>query len=120
MTERQIVPCDGCTVCCRDEHVFLHPERGDDPSRYHTRELFNPLTGLMGIALAADERGACVYLGDRGCTIHDAAPAICRAFDCKGLYERLAEVFGMREVNTAVARSRVLQVGMRRSKGERP
>lgn len=120
MTERREVPCDGCTVCCRNEHVFLHPERGDDPSRFHTRELLNPLTGLVQLALATDSNGACVYLGDAGCTIHDTAPAICRAFDCKALYERLAEVFGMREVSIAVSRNVVLQVGAKRSRGDRP
>lgn len=32
--------------------------------------------------LAHKEDGACVYLGENGCTIHDRAPVICRQFSC--------------------------------------
>jgi Fe-S-cluster containining protein len=27
--------------------------------------------------------GGCVHLGDRGCTIHEHRPAVCRSFDCR-------------------------------------
>ncbi len=120
MIDRRDVPCNGCRECCHGEIVYLHPERGDDVTAYHTREVLHPITGLMGLALAQRENGACVYLGVAGCTIHDRAPAICRAFDCKGLYERLAEVIGMRELGSAIARNPVLRIGQKRSKGERP
>jgi hypothetical protein len=48
--------------------------------------------------LQCGETGECIYLGRDGCTIHDRAPAICRAFDCRDLFlnktraERLAMV----------------------------
>jgi len=27
--------------------------------------------------------GACIYLGDTGCTIYEKRPQACRAFDCR-------------------------------------
>jgi Fe-S-cluster containining protein len=37
--------------------------------------------------------GACVHLGERGCTVYEQRPAVCRTFDCRvfaamGLVER--------------------------------
>ena len=33
--------------------------------------------------------GDCLYLGPGGCTIHDRAPAICRAFGCRKYFASL-------------------------------
>lgn len=33
--------------------------------------------------LAHKANGECVYLGKKGCTIHDRAPIVCKAFDCR-------------------------------------
>jgi Fe-S-cluster containining protein len=33
--------------------------------------------------LAHKPNGDCIYLGDGYCTIHDMAPAVCKAFDCR-------------------------------------
>lgn len=68
MTE---VHCNGCTACCRGWNVELQPQ--DDWSTYDHQE------GVL--RRTAD--GACVYLGDAGCTIHDRAPYVCRKFDCR-------------------------------------
>lgn len=38
--------------------------------------------GVKGHVLAHKDDGACVYLGEHGCTIHDRAPTICRQFSC--------------------------------------
>lgn len=119
MSERAIVPCNGCRQCCRGEVVYLHPERGDDTSQYHTREVFNPMTNMMGLALMQRGNGDCFYLGVAGCTIHERAPAICRAFDCKAFYERLLDVFGAREIGIASRSNLVLQMGRTRSEGEK-
>jgi len=27
--------------------------------------------------------GACVHLGERGCTVYEQRPAVCRTFDCR-------------------------------------
>lgn len=77
------VPCNGCTACCRNELLFLHPEMGDRPESYETKPAVNPLNGRAGLALEQKPNGDCIYLGDVGCTIHGRAPAICKAFDCR-------------------------------------
>lgn len=81
MVPQEHVPCNGCKACCRHALILLMP--GDDQSRYWTRIVTNPLTGLPGLAVATRPGGDCVYLGEDGCTIHDHAPAVCRAFDCR-------------------------------------
>lgn len=86
---RAEVPCDGCTTCCKGDLLVLHPEMGDDPSQYETRAIEHPLTGEPVFALANKKSGDCVYLGEGGCTIHERAPAICRAFDCRKFFLRL-------------------------------
>ncbi len=78
------VPCNGCTACCRGDIITLHPEMGDDPSQYETREVEIPGRGTVHVIIKNDD-GNCVYLGRNGCTIHDRAPAICQEFDCAGL-----------------------------------
>lgn len=84
------VHCAGCTLCCRNDAIVLHPECGDDPSQYQTERLINPVTGKPALMLAKASNGDCIYL-DRttGCTIHDHAPVICREFDCAGMYEKI-------------------------------
>ena len=32
--------------------------------------------------------GDCVYLGERGCTIHGRAPHVCQRFDCRELFKK--------------------------------
>lgn len=77
------VPCNGCTACCKRELIGLYPEQGDLAERYETVDAVNPLTGRPFKALAQKPDGDCVYLTERGCSIHDKRPAICRAFDCR-------------------------------------
>lgn len=79
------VPCIGCTICCKNELLFLHPEMGDVPSDYETQKALNPITGRLGLALKHNSNGNCIYLGMHGCTIHGKAPAICKEFDCRKL-----------------------------------
>lgn len=77
------VPCNGCTACCRQELIFLHPEHGDIIEAYDTFPTINPVTNKEGHAIKHKDNGECVYLGENGCTIHDRAPVICREFDCR-------------------------------------
>lgn len=74
------VPCGTCTLCCRNTWVILVPEMGDDPAQYQTVAI----EGQSFLARTSDR--ACVYLGAAGCTIHDRAPYMCRAFDCREQY----------------------------------
>ena len=80
------VPCNGCTLCCRGELIVLHPEEGDDPSRYDTVMVHSG--GEIGdvFALKNKANGDCIYLGESGCTIHDRRPLVCRAYDCRDNY----------------------------------
>ena len=60
----------------------LFTEHGDDPNAYETQML----GGLQ--ALAHKPNGDCVYLGEKGCTIHERRPAVCRAYDCAGQFRQ--------------------------------
>jgi Fe-S-cluster containining protein len=84
--EVRIVPCGSCTACCRTQWVFLDPDSGDVPALYDTVDVIDPKSGAPVKALAHKPSGECVYLGSTGCTIHDRAPAMCRAFDCRAYY----------------------------------
>jgi Fe-S-cluster containining protein len=70
------VPCDGCTACCRSLIVELN--EAEAARMPHVR--------LDDGRLALDKRpdGACVFLGDTGCSIHEQwRPRACRVFDCR-------------------------------------
>lgn len=86
---RSSVPCAGCTACCKNELLILHPEMGDDPANYETMAVINPLDRKPAVAIKMKPNGDCWYLGEDGCTIHDRAPAICKEFDCRKFVQRL-------------------------------
>lgn len=47
------------------------------------------MTGSAGesvFVLETTAAGACVYLGERGCTIYEHRPLLCRTFDCRKHY----------------------------------
>ncbi len=74
------VPCDGCTLCCQGDAIRLLEE--DDPGMY----LNEPHSYIPGaLMLAHKPNGDCIYISDNGCGIHDHAPALCRAADCRAL-----------------------------------
>ena len=77
------VPCNGCTLCCYSQAIMLHPEKGDDPSLYQTREVDHPLTGKKVLMIDHKADGSCVHLGAEGCTVYDKRPVICRMYDCR-------------------------------------
>ena len=64
---------------------MLHPELGDDVGSYEV-QLLPGATGNPLYLLATTAEGACVYLGDAGCTIYARRPALCRSFDCRKHY----------------------------------
>jgi Putative zinc- or iron-chelating domain len=84
MTAVGNVPCNGCRACCLHDMIPLMPERGDLIWTYK-HEVVATATGPKAV-LQCGETGGCIYLGRDGCTIHDRAPAICRAFDCRELF----------------------------------
>lgn len=84
--DRTEVPCNGCTECCRSgQGLFLHPELGDDIASYQTNAL-SDATGNQVYVLSTTSAGACVYLGETGCTIYERRPVLCRTFDCRKHY----------------------------------
>jgi uncharacterized protein len=81
------VSCDGCTACCRSgQGLVLHPEQGDEVESYEHRAAGHRDDGSPVFALAMDENGCCVYLGEHGCTIYERRPLLCRSFDCRKHY----------------------------------
>lgn len=85
-TQQTEVACAGCTECCHsNQGLFLHPEQGDDVESYQ----FRVVAGRDGsdvFLLATTPEGACVYLGEEGCTIYERRPLLCRSFDCRKHY----------------------------------
>lgn len=86
------VPCNGCTACCKYGAIVLHPEHGDDPTQYATKQVVHPLTGKVTTMLQHKKNGDCIYLGVGGCTIHGRAPIICREFDCRRFYLKFTAI----------------------------
>ncbi len=74
------VPCNGCTLCCQGDAIRLLPE--DNPKDYITE----PHPYLPGALMLAHKlNGECIYLSESCCVIHDHAPSLCRAADCRSL-----------------------------------
>jgi len=79
MTYTAEVPCNGCRECCWHPRVDLDPdeERPEDLAHLaveHDDE---------GYFLKKREDGACVHLGEHGCTVYAHRPRACRIFDCR-------------------------------------
>jgi Fe-S-cluster containining protein len=64
----------------------LHPEEGDEVETYAHRIAGYRGDGSAVCVLATDEKGWCVYLGERGCKIYERRPLLCRSFDCRKHY----------------------------------
>ncbi len=109
------MPCGGCTLCCTDDLIVLHPENGDRIEDYDCEEVFNPVMRRTMHALKRDPAtNACVYLGPHGCTIHDRAPAICREFDCRALYRSFDRATRRRLIANGSVSKDVLEAGRKR------
>ncbi len=80
-----MIKCGTCKKCC---------QWGDEGHKIgavlRTREAlagkhkFHRVGGVC--RLDAKRNGDCTYLGEDGCTIHDAKPHSCTLFDCRELY----------------------------------
>ena len=82
------INCNGCTLCCQHDTIFLMPEYGDDISGLETEPAVNPITGKDGFKLKRRKDGSCYYLErGHGCMIYDRRPVICAKFDCGKWYE---------------------------------
>lgn len=81
--ERPTVPCGDCKECCYHKKVNVDPKIDD--VEYLQTEMRDGF-----LVLKRREDGACVHLGDKGCTIYEHRPEICRKYDC-----RMFSIFGM-------------------------
>lgn len=95
------VPCGSCRACCTHDVIRL---RDDELERFAWHR--------EGPYYVLDRKadGSCIYLTERGCSVHDDAPDICRRFDCRVLFlttpkarrrERVAQSPHMRAVYEA-------------------
>lgn len=76
------VPCGGCRLCCENELVLLeHEEELDYATEDHPAR-----AGRKVVAHKSDR--TCVYLDEKGCSIHEKRPKLCRDFDCRVLAVR--------------------------------
>jgi len=74
------VPCSGCTLCCQKDAVPLKEE--DRTENYLTE----PHPYIPGALMVAHKpNGECIYLEAQGCSIHNRAPSLCRAADCRAV-----------------------------------
>lgn len=99
----RIVNCGSCNECCRNDAIFMHPECGDNPADYDT-EMYEGR-----LILKHKPNGDCIYLDrEKGCTIWDRRPTICKELDCrllvKAIGEKRMKAMGMGRVAYAARR----------------
>jgi Fe-S-cluster containining protein len=76
--------CDGCRACCLGDTIILMPEKGDRPQKWPGNTelvLQGPNAGKTALKKGSD--GNCVFLDEKGCTIHGKAPHMCGYYDCR-------------------------------------
>lgn len=83
------VPCNGCVACCYYDKVDIDPSKEKPDDLRHLDTTAND-DGSLRLRKRAD--GACIHLGDTGCTVYEHRPRVCRAYDC-----RLGSLVGVRE-----------------------
>jgi uncharacterized protein len=114
MTALGNVPCNGCRACCLHDTIPLLPERGDLIWTYE-HEVIATAAGPTAV-LRYGETGECIYLGPDGCTIHDRAPAICRAFDCREIFLSKTRAERLALIKSGVVSNEVFLAGRKRLK----
>ena len=114
MTALGNVPCNGCRACCLHDMIPLMPERGDLIWTYK-HEVIATGAGPTAV-LQCGETGECIYLGRDGCTIHDRAPAICRAFDCRDLFHSKTRAERLAMIKSGMVSNEVFSAGRKRFK----
>lgn len=113
MTDTQlfaVVQCNGCTVCCQGDAIFLHPECGDDARSYET-EMYQGRH-----ILKHKPNKDCIYLDrDTGCTIHHRKPTICRELNCAALVKNLGYTKARKMVKLGLFSAQLVREGRKRA-----
>src|SRR4029077_2894926 len=78
------VPCDGCTTCCHHGRIEVLPWLEIPEHLAHLDTEPDP-DGCSPDSLKLKRRqdGACIHLGDNGCTVYGHRPTVCRVYDCR-------------------------------------
>lgn len=111
MSERTNVPCNGCSLCCRRDAIVLMD--GERPEDYEVEEMRTKAGEIFHLVKKGPD-GNCIYLGDSGCTIHDRAPEICRAFDCRRAYQMIPRRERRARLAQGIADKAVYEAGRKR------
>lgn len=114
MTQTSIVPCNGCRLCCQNDAIVLHPEKGDNPSLYTTVPFTSPINGAEMLMLDHKSNGDCIYLGEKGCEIYEKRPLICREFDCRKLYLKFTKPQRIAIVSKNLISKATIEAGKKR------
>ncbi|HKM61362.1 MAG TPA: YkgJ family cysteine cluster protein [Acidisphaera sp.] len=75
-------PCAGCSACCYSKVVAVRPDE-ERPEDLAHLDMQPAADGTLRLRKRDD--GACVHLGETGCTVYDHRPRGCRAYDCRGM-----------------------------------
>jgi len=73
------VPCAGCSACCHYEGIVVDRKR----DKRRLPHLLTERNGDGDLVLQRRADGACVHLGEQGCTVYEHRPSVCRTFDCR-------------------------------------
>jgi len=120
-----IVPCNGCTACCKKALIVLFPEAGDRIAAHgdNVDPIIKTLPGGKRVfTLKKKIDGSCIYLTDLGCSAHALRPVVCRVFDCRGVVRGLVAQHGPMGPRLAVRKGQadrdVIAAGQRLIKEE--
>src|SRR6476469_3884424 len=75
--------CRGCRRCCYDKAIPVNPyeiARLAEVIGTTTTDVLARFTTTGGAILSIQADGACIFLGERGCTVHDGRPLACRLY----------------------------------------
>jgi Fe-S-cluster containining protein len=75
--------CNQCSRCCRHYSIKVNPYEVARLARNRdmtTTAFIHDFTTDQGTVLKREPRGACVFLGERGCTVHVDRPLVCRLY----------------------------------------
>jgi hypothetical protein len=93
--------------------IPLMPEHGDLIWTYE-HEVIATAAGPMAVLQCGETASASI--GRDGCTIHDRAPAICRAFDCRHLFLSKTRAERLALAKSGVVSNEVFSAGRKRLK----
>ena len=77
--ETDPVACGTCTACCHYPEIAVDERR----DKRHLAHLLTKRNTTGELVMQSRPDGACIHLGERGCTVYAHRPTACRNFDCR-------------------------------------